>query len=123
MPLGIGLLLTLFVFLSLGVPLWVSPSSRFYINPIPFFVHFKATTSRARRVVFSVLLIWAMLDAILGFQIGWTISAAAMGSGGRLLISMAVFFFSLCINLLLMALVALVWDWAARRWKHRATQN
>jgi len=119
----IELLFVLVILLLLGVPLWIRPASRFYINPVSFFVHFKATTTRPRRVVFSVLLVWGAVDASRGFHEGW-ISSATLGLlWGGLVMSIGTLLLSLCWNLFFMGLVAIVWDWAARRWKNRATRN
>ena len=124
LPLVLGALLSLVIVLLIGVPLWIKPASRFYINPVPFFVHFKATATRLRRVVFSVLLIWALVDSFLSLYDGWfNSSTTAAPLWGRIAISIVMYFMSLCLNLLFMGIVALGWDWSARRCKNREKQK
>lgn len=66
----------------------------------------QAPASRARFVAFAVLLLWALRDAVLTFRDWgplplWTRLCEFLGS--------------LFLGLLLMGLIALAWDWLARR--------
>lgn len=65
----------------------------------------QATATRLRRVVFSVLLVWAVTLGVLTARM---MPTAALGLLGGVL--------SLFASLLFIGLVAMVWDWLGRRW-------
>jgi ABC-type sulfate transport system permease component len=72
----------------------------------------QATASKVRCVVFSVLLAWALLDAALTYR-GWAdlpLYARLFGFVGSLLLS-----------LIFVSVLAMIWDWIARRVRGTST--
>ena len=66
--------------------------------------YLQATATRPRRAVFSILLVWALVDAVLTFcaePTGW--------------IAIALSIFSLLASLWFVGLIAMDWDWITRR--------
>lgn len=71
----------------------------------------EATATRPRRVLFSILTVLALVDAILTARGMPTAVLAVVG-----------FVFSFLLSLLFIGLLVLIWDWLARRFG-RATHN
>jgi membrane protein YdbS with pleckstrin-like domain len=72
----------------------------------------QATASKSRRIAFSILLAWAILNAVLTFH-DWP-KPWWLEVGG--------FVMSLLASLLFIGVLILVWDWVARRF-HKTTHN
>ena len=66
----------------------------------------KATASKPRCVVFSVLLIWTLYDSVMTFR-DW--------GDLPLFFRVCGFFGSLLLSLWFVGLIAIAWDWLARR--------
>lgn len=81
------------------------------LRTLPVF-YAQATATKLRRVVFSLLALWAVLDAVLTFR-DWR--------NGGLSLALSTFGLvgSFCLSMLFIGLVALIWDWLARRFGRR----
>lgn len=85
-----------------------------FLRTLPIF-YAQATATRLRRIVFSGLLLWALVDAILTFR-DWHRGGLATW------LAITALVLSLCLSLLFLGFLALAWDWLARRYG-RATRN
>lgn len=77
------------------------------LRTLPLF-YAQATATKVRRIVFSLFLLWALVDASLTLR-DWRHGGAPL--------SLCAFSFigSLCLSLLFIGLIAMVWDCLARR--------
>jgi hypothetical protein len=70
----------------------------------------QATATTLRRVVFAVFLYGAMIDAFLTLR-DWR------RNGASLLLCVFGFILSLCLSLLVVGLIAMVWEWLSPRFR------
>jgi hypothetical protein len=80
------------------------------LRTLPIF-YAQASATRLRQVVFSVLIVWAIVDALLTNDVMPTFWLRICGFLG-----------SFFLSLLFIGLLVLVWDWLVRRFG-RATRN
>ena len=75
--------------------------------------YLQASATKPRRVVFSILVLWAVLGGFLSFR-DWR-----HNNNAPFWLSFAGFLGSVFLSLWFIALVAMIWDWLARRWHQR----
>jgi hypothetical protein len=95
--------------IPVAMTLWQKP----ILRTIPIFYR-QATATVLRRVVFSLLLLWALTDAALTLR-DWH-------RGLPMWVTVIGFFLSFFTSLLFIGLLTLIWDWFVRRFG-RATRN